>query len=181
MDARGHSLTLEFDDDDRDAHAAARGDTRAFERLYLRHAGRIRSLARRLLGEAHADDGVQEVFVRAWSKLDMFRGDSAFGTWLYRLGTNVLLRQLEQSRKHDRVDVDRATIVVQPSASRTDIDRALLSLPVELREVVVLHDMEDHTHEEIGELLGITVSASKMRLHRARLALRTFMQERGDD
>ena len=178
MDAAGRSLKVEFNDDQRDARQAARGDTRAFERLYLRHAGRIRTLARRLLGDAHADDGMQEVFLRAWSKLYLFRGDSTFGTWLYRLGTNVLLRQLEQSRKHDVVDVDRATIVVQPAASRTDIDRALHSLPVGLREVVVLHDMEDHTHEEISELLNITVSASKMRLHRARLALRTFIGAR---
>src|SRR5688572_23433914 len=109
MAASGRSLTVEFNDDHRDAHKAARGDTRAFERLYLRHAGRIRTLSRRLLGEAHADDGVQEVFLRAWSKLDMFRGDSTFGTWLYRLGTNVLLRQLELSRKHDVLDVDSTT------------------------------------------------------------------------
>jgi RNA polymerase sigma factor (sigma-70 family) len=181
MDAAGRSLTFEADDDHRDAHKAARGDMRAFERLYLRHAGRIRTLSRRLLGEVHADDGVQEVFLRAWSKLDMFRGDSTFGTWLYRLGTNVLLRQLEQTRKQDVVEVDSATMALQPAAPRTDIDRALHSLPVGLREVIVLHDMEDHTHEEISELLNITVSASKMRLHRARLALRTFIKEHADD
>ena len=72
-------------------------------------------------------------------------------------------------------------VVVQPAATRADIDRALHSLPVGLREVVVLHDMEDHTHQEISDLLNITVSASKMRLHRARLALRTFIKERGDE
>jgi RNA polymerase sigma factor (sigma-70 family) len=181
MDAAGRSLTFEFNDDQRDAQQAARGDPRAFERLYLRHAGRIRTLSRRLLGDAHADDGMQEVFLRAWSKLYMFRGDSTFGTWLYRLGTNVLLRHLERNRKHHVVDVDSTTSVVQPAAPRTDIDRALHSLSAGLREVVVLHDMEDHTHEEISELLNITVSASKMRLHRARLALRTFIKERGDD
>ena len=174
-------VTLELHDDTRDARLAARGDTSAFERLYLRHAGRIRTVARRLLGEASADDGVQEVFLRAWSRLDTFRGDAAFGTWLYRLGTNVLLRQLERSRKHAEDDVDSMTIVVQPNSSRVDIDRALQSLPAPLREVVVLHDMEDHTHEEISELLGISVSACKMRLHRARTSLRAFIKESGDD
>ena len=174
-------VTLELNDDTRDARLAARGDTIAFERLYLRHAGRIRTVARRLLGETSADDGVQEVFLRAWSRLDTFRADAAFGTWLYRLAINVLLRQLERSRKHAEGDVDLMTVVVQPHSSRVDIDRALKSLPAGLRQVVVLHDMEDHTHDEISELLGISVSACKMRLHRARTALRAFIKERSDD
>jgi len=175
------AAALELNDDLRDASRAARGDTRAFERLYMRHAGRIRTVARRLLGEAHADDGVQEVFLRAWSRLDSFRGESASGTWLFRLGVNVLLRELQRDRRHDAAGLDVVQLAVAPTAGRLDVDRALQALPVGLREVVVLHDMEDYTHEEVSELLGITVSASKMRLHRARSALRTFIRERIDD
>src|SRR5690606_13270123 len=73
-----------------DAAAAARGDTRAFERIYARHVARSHSLARRMIGPEDADDATQEVFVRAWTRIASFRGDAAFGTWLHRLAINVL-------------------------------------------------------------------------------------------
>jgi RNA polymerase sigma factor (sigma-70 family) len=166
-------------DDALDAQRASAGDAQAFERLYFRHAGRIRTVARRLLGPAHADDGVQEVFLRAWTKLHTYRGDSAFGTWLYRLGLNVLLRELQKGRRHAEFEtIDEHDLVTPPASTiGSHIDRALQSLNPRLREVVVLHDMEDHTHEDIAALLDISVSASKMRLQRARTALRSFMTE----
>src|ERR1044071_2046069 len=74
-----------------DAALAASGDGRAFERLYRVHVARIHSLARRLIDSDAADDVTQDVFIRAWTKLGTFRGDAAFGTWLYRLAMNVIL------------------------------------------------------------------------------------------
>ena len=74
-----------------DAELAASGDAHAFERLYRNHVGRIHNLARRMVGPDDADEAAQDVFVRAWEKLHLFRGESAFGTWLHRLAINVML------------------------------------------------------------------------------------------
>jgi RNA polymerase sigma-70 factor (ECF subfamily) len=160
-----------------DARLAAAGDAGAFERLYWRHAAGIRALARRLLGPSEADDGTQEVFVRAWKRLDQYRGDAAFGTWLHRLAVNVLLRELERGRRHLHEDADVETLTANhdPRSTTLDLEHALATLPPGIREVVVLHDMESYTHDEIGELLGIGRSASKMRLHRGRSALRRLL------
>ena len=153
-----------------DVALAAAGDTKAFERLYWRHAARIKALARRFLGSSEAEDGTQEVFVRAWTRLGQFRGESAFATWLHRLAVNVLLRLMERQKPHPIEEVQ--VTAVEPDI---DLERALLSLPPGIREVVVLHDMESYTHEEIASVLSIGLSASKMGLHRGRTALRQLM------
>ena len=160
-----------------DARLAAAGDAEAFGRLYFRHAARVKALARRLLGPSEDDDGTQEVFVRAWRRLDQFRGDAAFGTWLHRLAVNVLLRELDRGRRHLHEDAALETLTTNhdPLSTTLDLERALATLAPGLREVVVLHDMESYTHDEIGQLLGIGKSASKMRLHRGRLALRGLL------
>jgi RNA polymerase sigma-70 factor (ECF subfamily) len=159
-----------------DAELAARGDTAAFGRLYWQHAARIKALARRLVGTADADDGTQEVFVRAWHRMHQFRGDSSFGTWLHRLAVNVLLRELERGRRRSSDEAPLESIPAKPEAGfDLDLERALATLPLGIRDVVVLHDMERYTHDEIGRLLGISRSASKMRLHRGRSALRELL------
>src|SRR2546426_8505487 len=79
-----------------DVSRAARGDRRAFERLYRSHVARVHSLARRMVGHDEANEMTQDVFVRAWEKLGTFRGESAFGTWLYRLAINVILARRGQ-------------------------------------------------------------------------------------
>jgi RNA polymerase sigma-70 factor (ECF subfamily) len=167
------------DADRADARLAGAGDAAAFERLYWRHAARIRALARRLLGPGEAEDGTQEVFVRAWRRLHQFRGDAAFGTWLHRLAVNVLLRELERARRHAPAEgsLELLAVETEPGAD-PDLERALATLPAGIRAVIVLHDMESYTHDEIGELLGIGTSASKMRLHRGRTALRQWLTRR---
>ena len=165
------------DIDRADVALAAAGDARAFERLYWRHAARIKALARRFLGASEAEDGTQEVFVRAWSRLGQFRGESSFGTWLHRLAVNVLLRLLERQQAHAPSDThDPALIEARPSERDVDLERALQALPAGIREVVVLHDMESYTHQEIASVLAIGVSASKMRLHRGRSTLRQLIR-----
>jgi RNA polymerase sigma-70 factor, ECF subfamily len=170
-------LTLSSADPDlADARLAARGDAVACGRLYWRHAARITALARRLLGLADAEDGTQEVFVRAWHRLHQFRGDAAFATWLHRLAVNVLLRELKRGQRHLSESTPLESIAIHPApASDIDLERALATLPAGIREVVVLHDMESYTHDEIGRLLGIGRSASKMQLHRGRSALRALL------
>ena len=170
---------LEQDTDGADARAAAAGDRMAFERLYRRHVPRIHSLARRMLGQEDADEATQDAFVRAWTKLAGFRGESAFGTWLYRLALNVCLaRRSEAARARRRFVADdelpelAGRTEVRPDV-RVDFARALEQLPDGAREVLVLHDVEGYKHEEIAGMLGINAGTSKSQLHRARMLMRT--------
>jgi RNA polymerase sigma-70 factor (ECF subfamily) len=169
------------DEDRADAALAARGDTDAFERLYRRHAARIHSLSRRLIGDEEADDATQDVFVRAWRKLGQFRGESAFGTWLYRLAVNVILGRRQAAGMYRQrfgagnpLEFERTT--PRPTHElRMDVEEAIQQLPRGAREVFVLHDVEGYTHEEIGELLEVTPGTSKSQLHRARMTMRQYL------
>ena len=139
---------------------------------------RIHSLARRMVGPEDADDLTQEVFVRAWDKLDTFREESAFGTWLYRLGTNLMLTYRDaRSRRptwiaEEAEEPEEAARVATIDWSSVDLDRALAELPDGARKVFVLHDIEGYRHEEIGEMMVIAAGTSKSQLHRARMLLR---------
>jgi RNA polymerase sigma-70 factor (ECF subfamily) len=163
-----------------DAALAASGDAHAFERLYRRHVNRVHTLVGRMLGD-DADDVTQEVLVRAWQKLDTFRGESAFATWLYRLAVNVTLNHRAARRRRWRLmGGDPVTEVETPArgespASRLDFETALRRLPEGARQVFVLHDVEGYRHEEIAGLLGITAGTSKSQLHYARMALRRHL------
>jgi RNA polymerase sigma-70 factor (ECF subfamily) len=172
------SLTSSLPDDADDAMRAARGDTAAFERLYHRYYERVHTLARRMVGPANADDAAQDVFFRAWTKLASYRADAAFTTWLHRLALNVFIRRASRVRLVAQTTVSITDQpMVAPSSSedaRLDVESALAVLPPELRAAVVLHDVEGYSHQEIGDLLGISLSAARMRLYRARLTLRAF-------
>lgn len=168
-----------------DVRRAARGDTRAFERLYRRHVGRIHSLCRRMLGDEHADDATQDVFVRAWERLSSFRGEAAFGTWLYRVAINVVLTRREANGRVAGYFVadgeDLAASRPAPPTSpelRIDLEAAIGTLPDGAREVFVLHDVEGFKHREIAPMLGITEGTSKSQLHRARMLLRAYLKGR---
>src|SRR5881409_913740 len=98
-----------------DAALAASGDARAFERLYRTHLARIHSLARRMIGPDAADDATQDVFIRAWTKLTTFRGEAAFGTWLYRLAVNVILaRRTTLGSERGRYDDSEGALETAP-------------------------------------------------------------------
>lgn len=180
------TLSKEFiaagpDADRFDAALAAKGDAAAFERLYRRHAARIHSLCRRMLNAELADDVTQDVFVRAWQKLHLFRGEAAFGTWLHRLAINVVLGKRAEAAKlrsrfsDDETVWERAATRPAGSDTRMDFEAALARLPDGAREIFVLHDIEGYKHEEIANLLGVSAGTSKSQLHRARMALRDGM------
>ena len=162
----------------RDARLASAGDTRAFERLYRGHAARVHGLARRMVGHEEADELTQDVFVRAWEKLDTFRGEAAFGTWIHRVAINVMLaRQAARRRDRGRFEEDEARLDDAPVAPREaesaiDLESALATLPEGARRVFVLHDMEGFKHHEIAEMLNVTTGTSKSQLHRARMLMR---------
>lgn len=164
-----------------DATLAASGDTSAFERLYSAHVARIHSLARRMVDAEHADELTQDVFVRAWEKLGTFRGESAFGTWLHRLAINVLLgKRATLGRERMRMlgdgeVLDRMQTRPPTPELTVDFEMAISRLPEGARKVFVLHDVEGFKHHEIAGMLGVTTGTSKAQLHRARMALRKYL------
>ena len=168
-------------DDASDVAAAAAGDVRAFERVYRRHVARIHSTAVRMLGAEEADDATQDVFVRAWQRLGQFRGDSAFGTWLFRLGVNVMLSRREVVATRQRRHVDDAELIETLSARDAspelglDFEAAMQRLPPGMRQIFVLHDIEGYKHDEIAAMLGIAQGTSKSQLHRVRMVLRKYL------
>lgn len=164
-----------------DVNAAASGDAEAFERLYRSHVSRVYGLACRLAGSDRADELTQDVFVRAWEKLHTFRGDAAFGSWLFRLGVNLIyghLRKMGGERKRmsdSEIPLSRAQAPRDSAEIRLDFDIAIEYLPDGARQVFVLHDVEGYKHREIAELVGITAGTSKSQLHRARMILREHL------
>lgn len=159
--------------------AATGGDTAAFEALYRRHVGRIHGTVLRLVGYDHAraEDLVQDAFVRAWQKLDHFRHDSAFGTWLYRLAVNTALMAL-RSRAADPIALPGDDALPETGntpfcpAEREELERAIAALPPRARAVFVLHDVEGWRHQDIAAELGMATGTSKAQLHHARGKLR---------
>src|SRR5688572_30885246 len=164
------------------------GDLGAFEELYRAHAGRLYSVAFRLLGNAaDAEDLLQEIFLAAHRKLDTFRGESALGTWLYRLATNLCLDHLRSkavrtSQLTDALDdepglSDAATRgLADRAVVRMDLERALARLPEGCRAAFVLHDIEGLEHREVANVLGIAEGTSKSQVHKARLRLRGLLR-----
>lgn len=159
---------------------AAEGDTKAFEALYRRHVGRIHAVCLRLAGSrALAEDCAQEAFVQAWKALPGFRGESAFGSWLYRIAINAVLarhrgalRQSAWFRDGDDDALDNVAAPDPPPGAALDLDRAIAELPSGAREVFVLYAIEGYKHEEIAALTGLAVGTTKAHLHRARRLLR---------
>ena len=173
--------------------AARRGDRDAFNELVRSTYRDIYSLAYRLTGNRDdAADVVQDAYVRAYRAIRRFRGDSSFSTWMYRITSNCASTHLSRrSRQRTEELSDEVPIVdlrpeqdpslrAEAAVLRHHIDRAIRALPERLRQVVVLRDLHDLSHSEIADELGITTSAAKVRLHRARQRLRAVLQRTTD-
>jgi len=156
------------------------GDEGAFRALYERHTPRLRMLVQRLLGrDRHElDDVVQEVWLAASRGVHAFRGDAKFGTWLSAIGVRVAYNRLPlRSAEDSELSEDIPSPAEGSPATVIDLERAIAALPDHQRVVVVLHDVEGFTHEEIGEQLGMAIGTSKATLSRARHALRRALTE----
>jgi len=174
--------TSDHDDESGLVDKAGNGDRVAFEKLYRLNRNRIYALMWRLSGgdAALAEDLLQDSFIRAWQKLDSFRGDSKFGTWLHKLAANVALsdrrtrvRRLEHETALNIVTERLATGEKDVYAGeRMDLEQAISKLPERARTVLVLYDIEGYSHAEIAEIAGMAVGSSKAQLHRARNLVR---------
>lgn len=165
---------------------ASTGDPLAARALYDRYAPRVYAVVRRIAGEDDvAEDYAQEAWIRIFRALPDFRGDSRFSTWVHRIAVNAALQGLRRSRTRDaRRAPMPSTIPTQPArrdallANR--LEQALDRVPEGMRRVLILHDVEGHTHEEIGELLGINPGTSKSQLFKARARMRAILGGVGD-
>lgn len=168
--------------------SAKAGDRDAFEELVRQHQHGVYTLALRLVNDREmAGDVAQDAFIRAWRGLPNFRGDAAFKTWIHRITVNAAWTLKKRSRRHAAVPLEDAPQVADASLAG-DLNRAgenlelrdrlrwaLSQLPRPQRTVVVMKDIYGWSHGEIAEALGITVTAAKVRLHRAHHRLREHL------
>ena len=171
---------------------AQRGDQHAFDELVRRTHADTYTLAYRLCGnEEDARDVVQDAYLRAYKGLKRFRGDAQFTTWMYRITANCAntLMSKRHKHRHDELhdtfeDTDSArdpAAQADAMALRADLADALAELSPKLRAVVLLRDVYELPHEDIAAELGISETAAKVRLHRARLQLKERLFPRKAD
>ena len=164
---------------------AQRSNTRAFERLYRMHVDKVYGICLRMTGNvSEAEDCTQEAFIQAWGKLDKFRGDSAFSTWLHRIAVNSVLGRMRKSkREQDRImavsDAAPPRLETGDSGEMRDLSEAVDRLPEGARHVFVLHAVYGYSHEEAGNMLGIAAGTSKAQLHRAKRLLAQQLKQQG--
>jgi RNA polymerase sigma-70 factor (ECF subfamily) len=158
--------------DDRRLAAVAAGDEAAFLSLYRQHTPRLFAVVLRMLGRRpDAEDAVQEAWLRAVRGLAGFRHDSSFLTWLTGIGIRCALEIIRKRLPVDAPGPPDIAAAGTPDLS-IDLERAIAELPDGYRVVLVLHDVEGFTHEEIGRLLDVEPGTSKSQLFHARRALR---------
>ena len=161
------------------------GSARAFEALYRANVDRVYGLCLRMTGNvSEAEDCTQEAFIQAWNKLDKFRGDSAFGTWMHRIAVNAVLGRIRKSkRERDRIQVavetESSPASIGDSGELRDLSDAIDRLPEGARHVFVLNAVYGYSHEESSDMLGIAVGTTKAQLHRARRLLAQQLEEQG--
>jgi len=157
------------------------GDEASFRELYLRHTSRLRMIVLRLLGAARrneVDDVVQETWLAACRGIHRYAGDAKFASWLTTIGIRTTYLRFARPGDAETALSDElpAPAGIAP-ASAIDLERALSCLPDHQRAVVVLHDIEGFTHEEIGRQLGIATGTAKATLSRARTVLRRLLND----
>lgn len=158
------------------------GEPRAIRELYRLYSPRVYAVVKRLAGDdALAEDWAQEAWVRVFRALGTFRGEARFATWLHRIAVNSALhgrRWRDRRTRHETALEDtvptRATS--EDALLRMKLERAMKTLPERMRQVLVLHDIEGFTHEEIAEFLGVTAGTSKSQLFKARARMRELLR-----
>jgi len=164
---------------------AQRSDSRAFEALYKMHVDKVYGVCLRMTGNvSEAEDSTQDAFIQAWKKMDKFRGDSAFSTWLHRIAVNSVLSRIRKAkREQDRImavsDTAVPTVTTGDVGELRDLSEAVDRLPQGARNVFVLHAIYGYSHDETGDMLGIAAGTSKAQLHRAKRLLAQQLKQQG--
>jgi RNA polymerase sigma-70 factor, ECF subfamily len=158
-----------------------------FETIHERFRPRIRRYLARLVGPDEAEDLTQELFARVNRALGDFRGDCQLSTWIYRIATNVAFDRMRSESCRRRLTEPLSEATPDPAASvderaiRGEVDECIRAfvdrLPPDYRAVVVLSDLEELSDAVIAEVLGTTVGAAKIKLHRARAQLRKLLEQ----
>lgn len=163
------------------------GDMTAFEQLFHRHQDRVYSVASRMMNNPEdALDMTQEIFLRAYQKINKFNFSAAFSTWLYRLATNLCIDEL---RRHKRT---ANTTTLEEAISQSDgntpeedaiskdrerrLWQAINSLKEKERAIIILRDIEDLSYKEIAEVFGCSLGRVKSRIHEARQNLKNILE-----
>ena len=170
---------------------AQRGDEQAFATLYRLHNKRVYSVCLRMTKDvAEAEDLAQEAFIQVFRNLNSFRGNSAFGTWLYRIAVNTVLMKLRRRKSPPLLSLDEALSSDSPSLKREvgkddlslrgaidriALRRAIEELPRGAREIFELHEVEGYQHHEIAEQLKCSIGNSKSQLHKAKKTMRALL------
>jgi len=170
--------------------SAHQGNPGAFELIYLAYGALVRRICLRMLRDPiEAEDAMQDVFVRVLLKIDTFRGESAFSSWLFRLTTNLVLMRFRKNN-HEKVslaglldddsggphvDIGGPDLNLTGLLDRIDLQAAINLLPAGYRAVFVLHDIQGYDHKEIADTFGYSIGNSKSRLHKARKSLRKLL------
>jgi RNA polymerase sigma-70 factor (ECF subfamily) len=161
--------------------ACRRGEARAMEALYHQYKRRVYGLVYRIVGASDAEEVAQDVFVRVFRGLPSFRGESALGTWIYRLAVNAALSQVARRSRRNEVSDDALAYVPGPAEVRRDprlaarVEAAMADLPAGYRAILVLHDIEGLSHEECAAILDCRVGTCKSQLHKARAKMRELL------
>lgn len=161
--------------------ACRRGEERAMEALYHQYKRRVFGLVSRIVGADEAEEAAQDVFVRIFRGLPKFRGDSALGTWIYRLSVNAALTHASKRNRHYHAGDEVLSELPAPTRAPRDpnlaarLEQALRQLPPGYRAILVLHDVEGLSHDECAAILGCRVGTSKSQLHKARARMRELL------
>lgn len=162
--------------------AAVSGAEPAFRELFSKHTPHLLQFVTRVLGSSRADaeDVVQDTWLRAYPALVTFRNESSFSTWLCSVGLRAALDSMRRRKRHiaDELFEDDSPVAPPSAEDRMDIESALARLAPGYRMVLVLHDVEGFTHEEIGLQLGIAPGTSKAQLFKARRVMRALLTGR---
>ncbi len=174
---------------------AQAGDAEAFEFLYQMHCRRVYALCMRMTGNpAEAQDLTQDAFLQLFRKINSFRGESSFSTWLHRLTVNIVLMRFRRKR-HPEVSLDEPAAAgdegeplpfeigepdlrVRGTLDRVMLGRAIERLPAGYKVMFILHDIQGYAHEEIAQILGCSIGNSKSQLHKARMRMRELLTSR---
>jgi len=164
-----------------------KGERKAQFELYQLYKDRIFNIAYRMANSKQdAEDITQMAFVRVFKKIDSFRGDSAFSSWVYRLTVNICINHFRKEKKKKELVVhelsEQATNLKtlktneQASKMKPFLEKAIRALPAGYRMIFVLYDIEGYKHEEIAGMMNISEGTSKSQLHKARRELRQFLE-----